>query len=58
MTNSEKRQNTFGGLIYLSDFTAEYGGTRHIASRILSDWEFDRQCRKNGTNRTNYNGGK
>lgn len=58
MTNNKKSPNTFGGIIYLSDYSVGYGKTRNIASRILSDWDFDRQCRKNETNRKNYYGGK
>lgn len=38
--------STFGGLIYESDFNTEYCNG-NIASRILSDWRFDEQCRKN-----------
>lgn len=41
----------FGGIIYASDFCTDYEGTRNIASRIVSDWIFDEQCRKNALNR-------
>ena len=37
----------FGGNICASDFCTDYKGTRNIASRIVSDWNFDAQCRKN-----------
>ena len=36
----------FGGIIYHSDFDTIYTN-RNIASRIVSDWIFDKQCRKN-----------
>ena len=41
--------STFGGLIYLSDFNTEHKGTitkrsSTLATRILSDWSFDKQC--------------
>lgn len=39
--------NTYGGLIYPSDFDLDYTGTRNIASRIMADWVFDNQCKKN-----------
>ncbi len=38
---------TFGGIILPSDFNTEYKATHNIASRIASDWAFDRQCKKN-----------
>ncbi|RKI44412.1 hypothetical protein D7V86_01710 [bacterium D16-51] len=37
----------FGGTIYLSDFNTSYSGSRNIARRIVSDWQFDEHCRKN-----------
>ena len=37
----------FGGIICDSDFCTDYKGTRNIANRIISDWKFDEQCRKN-----------
>lgn len=43
---SENR-NTFGGIIYQSDFCDDFEGTRNIADRIMSDWRFDKQCKKN-----------
>lgn len=45
-TLSENR-NTYGGYIFASDFCTDYEGTRNIANRIVSDWQFDEQCRKN-----------
>ncbi len=47
---------TFGGEIYLSDFETDYRGKDNrngsfIAKRIVSDLNFDKQCRKNIENR-------
>lgn len=42
---------TFGGTIYLSDFETDYVGKSQkdssIARRIMSDWRFDQQCKRN-----------
>ena len=42
---------TFGGTIYLSDFETDYAGKSQkdssIARRIMSDWRFDQQCKRN-----------
>lgn len=55
---------TFGGIIYLSDFESDYEPRTNkdkssiIASRIMNDWRFDQQCKKNleQVNRTkNFN---
>lgn len=46
-SRNHKYQNTYSGIIYPSDFCTDYEGTRNIASRIMSDWKFDEQCRKN-----------
>ncbi len=48
--------STFGGVIYLSDFETDYRGRDNkngspIASRIASDYIFDKKCRKNIENR-------
>ena len=43
----------FGGAIYLSDFNTSYSGSRNIARRIVSDWQFDKHCRKNEIVREN-----
>lgn len=43
---SENR-NTYGGYIFASDFCTGYEGTRNIAERIINDWKFDKQCKKN-----------
>ncbi len=37
--------SAFGGLIYGSDFNTEYH-KGNIASRIVSDWKFDKHCKK------------
>lgn len=44
--------STFSGLIYLSDFETDHRGKSYsngsnIASRIISDWSFDKQCKNN-----------
>nr|DAI26050.1 MAG TPA: hypothetical protein [Caudoviricetes sp.] len=38
--------NTFGGILYDSDFDTTYSGTHNIASRIAADIKFDRMCQK------------
>jgi hypothetical protein len=48
----EVDRTKFGGLIKLSDFNTDYRGKDNtygspIAQRIISDWKFDEQCRKN-----------
>lgn len=48
----EVDHTTFGGRIYLSDFETDYKGKNNyngstIAQRIISDRNFDNQCRKN-----------
>ncbi len=48
--------STFGGIIYQSDFETDYRGKDNnngssIAQRIVSDFTFDEQCRKNTENR-------
>lgn len=60
MTNSTRNyytpsnyadHSTFGGTIYLSDFATDYVGKSQkdssIARRIMSDWKFDQQCKRN-----------
>lgn len=46
----------FGGLVYASDFNTDIRGKDQkngsaIASRIVNDYRFDEQCRKNITYR-------
>ena len=50
-SKNHKYATTYGGLIFTSDFNTEYDGTRNIAERILSDWEFDEQRRKDMENK-------
>lgn len=46
--NSKKRNNTFAGKIYESDFNTEYPKwPESVASRIASDMKFDESCYKN-----------
>lgn len=42
--------STFGGVIYDYDFDKPLT-VSNIAARIISDWNFDKQCRKNIENR-------
>ena len=37
----------FGGVIHLSDFDTNHYGSRNMAQRIISDWKFDANCKKN-----------
>ena len=58
-----KDHTQFGGLIYPSDFNTDYRGKDNtngsaIAGRIISDQQFDRQCRNNKINQQNYGGNK
>lgn len=41
------KHNEFGGEIFPSDFCTDYEGSRNIAERIISNWKFDEQCKKN-----------
>ena len=47
--NIYTNHSSFGGVIYPSDFETEYYSEngRNIASRIASDWNFEKQCLKN-----------
>lgn len=47
--------STFGGLIYNYDFD-EYTSMSDIASRIVSDMQFDKICRQNEENRDRKKG--
>ena len=54
--NIKTNHSTFGGLIYLSDFETghhkkSYTNGSNMASRIISDWNFDKQCMINIENR-------
>lgn len=46
---------SFGGIINPSDFNTDYRGKDNtsgspVAGRIINDWKFDEQCRKNKEN--------
>ncbi len=42
-----KKTNTFGGLIFQSDYNTDARlHSSDIAGRILSDWRFDERCRR------------
>lgn len=43
---------TFGGIIYSSDFDPSHT-PGNIVQRIISDMNFDRQCKRNSENRDN-----
>lgn len=49
--NHKRNHTTFGGIICESDFNTEFRKDNSkngssIASRIISDWKFDEQCKK------------
>ena len=48
--NYKVDHTTFGGLIYQSDFNADYSGNStngsSIAEKIASDWRFDESCKE------------
>lgn len=48
---------TFGGKIWDSDYDG-YNSMTDIASRIISDWKFDEQCKRDIENRNTYRKGK
>ena len=57
-SRNHKHANTYGGVIYASDFnTGCHRPDKSVswADRIVNDWAFDRQCRRNveSTNRKN-----
>ena len=52
--NYKPDHSTFGGIINFSDFCTDNNRsekTKSWAERIVSDWKFDEQCRKNALNR-------
>ena len=61
--NYEINHTTFGGIINFSDFCTDHNRSeksKSMAERIISDWKFDKQCKKNIENRDrnkNYNKG-
>ena len=47
ITNIQKgNHSTFGGNIYFSDFDTNHANG-NIANRIVQDWAFDMQCKRN-----------
>lgn len=54
--SSQTDYSTFGGIIYLSDFNTSHPAG-NIAQRIVSDINFDRQCKRNSEIRTIKKGG-
>ena len=52
--NYKKDHTTFGGTINFSDFCTDHNRSeksKSWAERIVSDWRFDEQCKKNALNR-------
>ena len=52
--NYKPDHSTFGGIINFSDFCTDYNRSeksKSWAERIVSDWKFDEQCKKNAENR-------
>ena len=46
--------STYGGIINFSDFCTDHNRSeksKSWAERIVSDWRFDEQCKKNTANR-------
>ena len=48
--NYKPDHSTCGSVIYNYDFDG-YVSMTSMAERIISDWKFDEQCRKNALNR-------
>lgn len=48
--NYKPNHSTFGSIIYNHDFNG-YVSMSDMAERIVSDWKFDKKCRKNAENR-------
>ena len=52
--NYSVNHSTFGGIINFSDFCTDHNRSeksKSWAERIMSDWKFDEQCKKNALNR-------
>ena len=52
--NYKSDHSTFGGIINFSDFYTDYDRSeksKSWAERIVSDWKFDEQCKKNTESR-------
>ena len=43
---NHKYTNQYSGVIRETDFCTDYNGGVRMANRIVSDWCFDKQCRK------------
>lgn len=59
-TYGASRRNTFGGIISQEDFCTDYPRNKKrmsIAERIVSDWKFDEDCKKNYENTMRNNKG-
>ena len=61
--NYKPDHSTYGGIINFSDFCTDYNRSKKSkswAERIVSDWKFDEECRKNAEStirRRNYKKG-
>ena len=42
--------STFGGVILASDYDTGHSGSRNMAERIVSAWNFDNWCKNNNGN--------
>ena len=52
--NYKPDHSSFGGTINFSDFCTDHNRSeksKSWAERIVSDWRFDEQCKKNALNR-------
>ena len=52
--NYSVNHSTFGGIINFSDFCTDHNRSeksKSWAERIVSDWKFDEQCKKNTESR-------
>ena len=51
-TSNYTDHSTFGGYVNNGDFFTEYPQKKgEYAERIISDWKFDQQCKRNAENR-------
>lgn len=48
--NYKVDHSTFGGVILPSDYDTGHSGSRNMATRIVTAWNFDNQCRNNKGN--------
>lgn len=56
-SNYNTDYSTCGSLIYNYDFEG-YVSMTTMADRIISDWKFDKKCRKNSQNKNRYKKGE